>query len=216
MHQPTIDRRSFMAMAAALALPVPKSRRLAFQVFRNGTKVGEQTLHFIDAGNVLTVDNHVELKVALLTIPVFHYTAHIVEHWTDDQFRSATSTINDNGTPHQLFVERQAAGVMIEGNRTPQYHAPANALPLTYWNKAILKGPIINMQTGKSAVPAITKRGWFKLAAAPAGSVTAEDYQLVSRISIGKQPLSVYYDRETWSGLAFDHEGHIAYRPVIG
>ncbi|MCW8305719.1 DUF6134 family protein [Acidiphilium sp. PA] len=210
--QPSIDRRSFIAMAAAVAIPLPQGNRLSFDVFRNGSKVGEQHLRFIDAGDMLTVDNHVELKVGLLAIPLFRYTAHIVEHWRDEQFVSATSAINDNGTPYQLFVERQSSGVVIQGNRTPRYVAPANALPLTYWNKAMLRGPMINMQTGHTDTPRIAKLGWFKLPALPSGTVTAEQYKLTGPIR-----LSVYYDQKNiWSSLAFDHKGHITYKPVRG
>ena len=209
---PSIDRRSFIAMAAAVAIPLPRGNRLSFDVFRNGSKVGEQHLRFIDAGDMLTVDNHVELKVGLLAIPLFRYTAHIVEHWRDEQFVSATSAIDDNGTPHQLFVERQTSGVVIQGNRTPRYVAAANALPLTYWNKAMLNGPMINMQTGHTDTPTIAKIGWFKLPALPGGTVTAKQYKLTGPIR-----LSVYYDQKNiWSGLAFDHKGHITYKPVLG
>ncbi|MEE3501000.1 DUF6134 family protein [Acidiphilium acidophilum] len=212
MTSPSIDRRSLMAMAAAVAIPLPSGRRLEFEVFRNGAKVGTQRLRFIEAGDMLTVDNHVALRVSLLAIPVFHYTAHIVEHWRDGAFVSATSAINDNGTPHQLLVEKQATGVIVQGNKTPRYTAPPNALPLTYWNKAMLKGPMINMQTGHTDTPTIAKLGWFKLPALPSGTVTAEEYKLTGPIR-----LSVYYDqKETWSGLAFDHEGHITYKPIIG
>ncbi len=211
MH-PSIDRRSFMAMAAAFAIPLPSDNRLSFDVYRNGSKVGEQHLRFIDAGDMLTVDNHVELKVGLLSIPLFRYTAHIVEHWRDNAFVSATSAIDDNGTPHQLFVERQPDGIVIQGNNTPRYVAPATALPLTYWNKAMLKGPMINMQTGHTDTPSVAVVGWFKLPALPSGTITARQFKLTGPIR-----LSVYYDeKNTWSGLAFDHKGHISYKPVLG
>ncbi|MGC9270525.1 DUF6134 family protein [Acidiphilium sp.] len=210
--QASIDRRSFVAMAAAIALPLPRGDRLMFEVFRNGSKVGEQHLRFIRAGDMLTVDNYVELKVALLSIPVFRYAAHIVEHWRNNEFVSATSAVDDNGTQHQLIIEKQPGGVVIAGNDTPRYIAPPNALPLTYWNKAMLRGPMINMQTGHTDTPTITDRGWFKLPAAPSGTVTAQDYKLTGPIR-----LSVYYNQKNiWSGLAFDHKGHISYKPVIG
>lgn len=207
-----IDRRRFVAMAAAFALPLPGGDKLSFDVFRNGSKVGEQRLRFIHAGDILTVDNHVDLRVRLLDIPVFNYTAHIVEHWRDNAFVGATSVVDDNGTSHQLFIEKRSGGVVISGNKTPQYTAPANALPLTYWNKDILQGPMINMQTGHTDTPQIANIGWFKLPALPTGTVTAREYKLTGPIR-----LSVYYDQKNqWSGLAFDHKGHITYKPVLG
>jgi len=205
-------RRDFLTMAAVLALPVPKDDRLAFDVYRNGSRIGEQVLRFSRAGGRLTVNNHVELHVRLLAVRVFHYSAHIIEHWRDGGFLKATSAINDNGRKVDLRLDRQAGGVAVSGNRGKPYLAPKNALPLTYWNKAMLDGPMINMQTGHTDTPDITKVGWFRLKAEPSGTVTAAKYRLTGPIH-----LSVFYSpKGTWSGLDFDHEGQITYRPVIG
>lgn len=207
-----LGRRGILTMAAALALPVPRDDLLVFDVYRNGSKIGEQRLRFRRIGTRLRVDNHVDLHVVLLGIRVFHYSAHIVEHWESNTFRKATSAVNDDGTKINLLVERVADGIAISGNRRSRYVAPANALPLTYWNKAMLDGPMINMQTGHTDTPDVTKKGWFRLPAEPSGMVTAEEFRLTGPIR-----LAVYYNRaNTWSGLAFHHEGHITYRPVRG
>lgn len=220
MIETPIGRRGMFGLAAALALPMPEAlalpvpggNRLSFDIYRNGGKIGEQRLVFSRTGDALTVDNHVDLHVSLLAIPVFHYSAHIVEHWRKGAFRKATSEVDNDGTKISLLVAREANGVAISGNRIKRHVAPANALPLTYWNKAMLKGPMINMQTGHADTPSIAKEGWFKLPAEPSGSVTAEQYKLTGPIR-----LSIYYDQaDTWSGLAFHHKGHITYRPVLG
>lgn len=199
-------------MAAALALPVPQHDRLAFDVYRNGSKIGEQRLRFTRAGGRLRVDNHVALHVKLLAIPVFHYTAHIIEHWQDGAFHKASSVVDDDGRKIDLHLERRASGVAVSGNRVKPYVAPKDALPLTYWNKAMLDGPMINMQTGHTDTPDVTRVGWFKLQAEPSGTVTAAKYRLTGPIR-----LSVFYSpKGTWSGLDFERRGHITYRPVIG
>lgn len=196
--------------ATAVVLPIPKGQRLGFEVFRNGRKIGEQNLHFTRSGTALTVHNQVNLRVTLLDIPVFHYSGHITEHWRDSEFQKAESAINDNGTEHRLLVERQSGGIAVSGNHTKHYMAPPDALPLTYWNKAMLKGPMINMQTGHTDEPTVTSKGWFKLPTAAGGSVTAEQYKLSGSLDI-----SVYYDRNNqWEGIAFNHSGHITYRPM--
>lgn len=211
MFEATIGRRSILTMAASLALPVPKEDYLVFDVYRNGSRIGWQHVRFRQAGDWLRVDSRVALHVALLDVHVFHYHAHIVEHWRSNTFRSARSAVNDDGTKIDLSVERVSDGIAVSGNHCHRYIAPPDALPLTYWNKAMLDGPMINMQTGHADTPKITKEGWFRLPAEPSGAVTAMEYRLT-----GPLHFVVYYNRANiWSGLAFHHDGHITYRPVL-
>lgn len=224
-----MDRRRFIASSTALLplstwahrtmaagterapLPVPPGNRLSFAVFRNGTRIGTQTLRFTKTDDTVRVDNHVGLQVKLLDVVVFTYQAAITEHWMQGAFASAHSTINANGTLHRVQVERRASDVAISGNRIKPYSAPANALPLTYWNKVLLHGPMINMQTGHTDQPTINDLGWFALPTLPSGTVRAQAYKLS-----GSLHLTIYYDQNNrWQGLAFDHSGHITYEPIL-
>ncbi|MDD2876031.1 MAG: hypothetical protein PHT60_02255 [Acidiphilium sp.] len=85
--------------------------------------------------------------------------------------------------------------VMIGGNRVQRYTAPANALPLTDWSKAMLKGQIINMQTG------------------PIRLSVHYDRENVWQENVWQENV---WQENIWSGLAFDHKNHISDKPVIG
>lgn len=199
------------APARSAALPVPKSDHLVFDVYRNGSRIGQHKVSFHRDGPALRVESHLELHVSVVGIRLFHYKGRFVEHWHDGTFRSATSDIDDDGTKHVVNVKRVAQGVAISGNHIKSYVAPADALPLTYWNKQVLSGPMINLLTGHTDRPTVTKKGWFKWPAVPSGDVIAREYKLT-----GSLKLAVYYDRAgTWSGLSFHHRGHITYRPVL-
>ncbi len=223
-----MDRRRFIGAGAAIlpvyglvgranasdatqtTLPVPPSRELAFAVFRNGSRIGTQRLRFIETGDKLRIENDVHLQVKILDVVAFNYQATIIEHWAGGVFASAQSDINANGNRHRVMVKRQASGVAISGNKIKPYTAPATALPLTYWNKAVLRAPMINMQTGHTDHPTITDLGWFALPKLPSGTVRAEAYKLS-----GVLHLTIYYDQHNrWQGLAFDHSGHITYEPI--
>jgi hypothetical protein len=206
-----ITRRGLVGLAAAVALPVPKADRLAFDVYRNGSRIGRQVLTFHRSGPALTVETDVKLHVSVVGIRLFHYTGRIVEHWHGETFRSAESHINDNGTRHAVTAKREAQGIAVSGDRIKPYVAPPDALPLTYWNKQVLSGPMINLQTGHTDRPTVTAKGWFKWPAVPSGDVVAREYKLS-----GALKLAIYYDRAgRWSGLSFHHRGHITYRPVL-
>ncbi|MGC8531910.1 MAG: DUF6134 family protein [Acidiphilium sp.] len=206
-----LTRPALAADTANATLPVPASKRLAFAVFRNGTRIGEQVLQFVETGDHLRIDNHVTLQVKLLDVVMFNYRAAITEHWAQGEFAAAQSVIDANGTLHRVQVARRANGVAISGNLIKPYVAPPDALPLTYWNKALLKGPMINMQTGHTDHPTVTDLGWFALPTLPTGTVRAQAYKLS-----GSLHLTIYYDQQNrWQGLAFDHSGHITYEPIL-
>ena len=207
-----LNQRAAAQGVGGSKLPVPPSRQLAFAVFRNGARIGTQRLRFVETGDKLRIENVVHLQVKILDVVAFNYQATIIEHWTHGMFASAQSDINSNGTLHRVVVERHATGVAISGNKIKSYNAPANALPLTYWNKAGLHAPMINMQTGHTDHPTITDLGWFALPELPSGTIRARAYKLS-----GALHLTIYYDQQNrWQGLAFDHSGHITYEPIAG
>jgi hypothetical protein len=206
-----LTSRAMAADTAIAAQAVPASKRLAFAVFRNGTRIGQQTLQFSENGDHLRIDNHVTLQVKLLDVVMFNYRAAITEQWAHGVFAAAQSVIDANGTLHHVQAARQINGVAIRGNLIKPYLAPSDALPLTYWNKASLKCPMINMQTGHTDRPTVTDLGWFALPTLPTGTVRAQAYKLS-----GSLHLTIYYDQQNrWQGLAFDHSGHITYEPIV-
>ncbi len=206
-----LSRRGFIAMGAAFALPIPPSSALAFAVIRNGVKIGEQRLRFARNGAALTVHNHVELRVLFLAVPVFHYTMAVTEHWSGNNFVSAASQVNDDGKRLNVTVRREPDGVVIERTGKPAYRASSDALPFTHWNKAVIGGPLINMETGNTDHPHVAELGWYRLPTLPTGSITARRYRLT-----GPVRLSDYYDeRGIWAGLEFHHRGHIVYKKIV-
>ena len=69
-----------LLLAPGVALAAPS--RLAFQVFRNGTKVGEHVMAFSgdEANRVVTTDVAMTVKVG--PVPVYRYKHSAVERWS--------------------------------------------------------------------------------------------------------------------------------------
>jgi hypothetical protein len=207
----SMSRRGFAVMGTAFALPIPPADALRFAIFRNGTRIGEQRLNFTRTGSALTVQSQVELRVRILSVTVFRYAMEVVEHWSAGAFVSADSRVNKDGTRMRVAVRRDAEGVTIGRTGKPSYRAPANALPFTHWNRAVMRGPIIDMETGTTDHPHVAELGWYALPTLPAGTVIARRYQLS-----GTLQLSDYYDRQGfWAGLEFHHHGDILYRKIV-
>ena len=214
-----MDRRQFMAggcacalpaAAAAAVLPVPASGKIGFEVLRNGDRIGEHHLSFSGSGGDIDVAIEVGLLVKMMGIGVFSYAAHAVESWRGGAFQSLRSQVNDNGTQLQVRADRTKNGYSVESTRVPLYTAPPNMLPLTYWNKQMLNGTILNIQTGHTDVVTVTPGVWNSLPTAEGGNILARRYDIT-----GKLHLSVWYDQSNaWSGLEFHVKGDEAYRKI--
>lgn len=212
--------RLVSANAASLAgaLPVPPNGEIAFDVLRNGDVIGVQRLLFTTAGDTLSIANTVSLSVTIASIVIFRYELQATERWQGGVFQSLDSNINFNGDALQVHAEKVDGGYEVEGHNAdnpaknvPRYLAPPDTLPLTYWNKQMLSGTILNIQTAHSYKVHVASPGWDKLPTASGGTITAQRFDLT-----GKLVLSVWYDAAgSWAGLEFNKSGDISYRKHV-
>jgi len=141
--------------AAAFAMPIiPSGKQLGFKVLRNGTVIGEHHLNFSGTAENPIVDINIALAVKFAGITVFTYALTARETWEDGGFSHVHSTINNNGAMLEVEAHKVADGYLVTGTNHsdpskswPQYTAPPDTLPLTYWNKQMLNGNILNIQT---------------------------------------------------------------------
>jgi hypothetical protein len=208
-----IGRRGLMIGGVALtalpvrafgaALPVPAGNRLAFDVVRNGSKLGKHVLTFEPAGDALTVRIAVDLAYKIGFITLYHYTHRATELWQGGQVVTIQTTTDDNGDKNTVTAHREAAGLYVQGTKAPRYLAPADALPGTHWNKAQLDGPWINTQDGRLMHPKVTPTGIVSIPGAGGGTVRANRY-----VVSGDVQMETFYDAHSaWAGLAFKKDG---------
>lgn len=148
-----IDRRFLLAGGLAafpgLALAAtPASRRLAFSVLRNGTKIGEHVMSFSGDPTSPTVTTDVRMAVKLGPVPVFRYRHHAVERWTGGRFTGLETTTDSNGKAERVSARRTETGVVIETAKG-RIIGPAGVRPFTHWNPEVFAGPLFNPQEGK-------------------------------------------------------------------
>ena len=206
-----IGRRAFLASGAAgLALPwlgpraaraalsgIPSDGKVAFKVMRKGAHIGEHSLTFSQDGDMLTVTTDVRITVHIGPVPVYHHTQHCVERWKGDRFISLDSTTHSNIGHDVVTVRRMADGVHIEPASGAAYIAPAEALPLTHWNRFAYQGPLFEPQNGKLLKETLVARGDDMIAAADGSMIK------VTRWSVtGDGVMDDYYDAGgVWAGL---------------
>ena len=149
-----LPRRGLILGAAALVL-TPRVAfaapgKLAFAVYRNGTKIGEHEVSISgdEANPVATAEVQMTVKVG--PVPVFKYHHRATERWRGGQFASIETWTDQSGKkPLHVVAQATPGGVMIEGGVAGPQKGPANAAPLTHWNTAAFSRPLFNQQEGK-------------------------------------------------------------------
>ena len=148
-----IARRELILGGAGLAL-VPGAalaalpNKLAFQVFRNGTKVGEHQVVFTGDDSLRTATTDVLMTVKVGPVPVYKYKHQAIEKWADGKWVSAEATTNDNGKMKKVVAKAMPGYVQISGP-AGAVRGPADALPLSHWNQGSFGKPLFNQQEGK-------------------------------------------------------------------
>jgi len=226
-----MQRRGFLACAGATAiagpvladtstvgLPVPPGNQIAFKVFRNGSEVGEHHMSFTQNGDELDIATNFTFVVTIAGIAVYRYALLAVEKWSGGVFQAANSTVNNNGDHIEVHAHKIPSGYDVVGiNHTtpaksyPEYTAPPNTMPLTYWNAAMLDGTVLNLATAHSYPPIVHSPGWDNLPDASGGTILAQRFDVT-----GKLRLSVWYDQmKQWAGLQFSLKGDWNYEKIV-
>jgi len=182
------------------SLPIPTSRAIAFRLMRHGSPIGTHTLNFIVTGDRLDVDIAVDVVLYFGPIPLVRYTHHATESWQGSRLAGLHGHTNRNGTEMWMSAHRVEAGLWVEGSGTKPYIAPEDALPTTYWNMRMLRGPMIGTQDGGLVHPKVTEGGVQPVRLGSGQQTDATHYTLS-----GDLDLQLWYDVvERWVGMRFE------------
>ncbi|WP_419759070.1 DUF6134 family protein [Acidisoma sp.] len=184
----------------AFAQTVPPGGRLAFNIIRHGSVIGQETLTFQQEGSRLTVFVDVSIRVTLAMIPVYRLHHHETESWEDGQLLSFAATTIKNGSHYYAQGWRNGSQFMARGSARPDtYVAPRNALPTSQWNHAMLNGPMINTQDGKLMHPVVTDLGPAGVKLADGSAIRANRYHVSGDLHFD----TFFDDSLNWVGLSF-------------
>lgn len=184
------------AAAAGAIVGVPPNGQLLFNVFRNDSQIGTHRVTFQTAGSALTVRIAVDFKVGLGPIALFRYTMDTTEQWQGGRLVSATSTVDNDGKPESMSAKLQGDALAVQGSKSGDYVAPPGAILATHWNRAELKGPMINPENGELMHFTIVDKGSDQIKVGES-SIAATHYALT-----GPATIDLWYDKASvWSGL---------------
>ncbi|MCB8879014.1 hypothetical protein ACELLULO517_02120 [Acidisoma cellulosilytica] len=191
---------ALLATGSARAQVVPPSGQLAFDLIREGSHIGRETVRFEQSGNRLTATVDVSIRVTLAMIPVYRLHHHETETWDNGRLLSFAATTQKNG--RNFYAQGWQAGdnLMVRGTAHPEgYQAPPGALPTSQWNHDMLRGPMINTEDGRLMHPTVTSAGDSQVALADGRKIPARQFN-----ARGDLHFDTYFS-ETWEwvGLSF-------------
>ena len=208
-----IGRREILAGGMSRAAFAPPAT-LAFDVLRDGTRIGRHALSFQGSGGMLSVAIAVDIVVTLGPVTLYRYTARGVETWRGDVFQSLDNSTDRNGKTVRLRAARTADGVAVDVEGAARVKFPAEAIPLTHWNILCTRRPLFNPEDGTNFDYRCEPRGTETIALADGSGLRAAHFAFV-----GKKGLEDWYDdRSVWAGLktAGSDGSRIEYRRVAG
>ncbi len=222
---PLISRRAVLAaplllVAAAPALPVPQGNRLAFAIYRKGSRIGTHTIDFTGDQHLLDVRITVDIKVDFGPIVFFHYALRGLEEWRDGELVHAASNTNDDGEMRYARATRNGDRLDVRGSSTQPYMAPPGSVPGSHWNSAEIHHPMINAENGELMQITTVDKGMESVPDDAGHPIAARHYALTWQI--GDQPprgLDLWYEPSgIWASLsAVAKDGSvIVYRRTVG
>ncbi|MCW9003529.1 MAG: DUF6134 family protein, partial [Rhodospirillales bacterium] len=128
-----------MAWAANPAAAMPES--LEYVMLKEGEPVGSHRFDFRRDGDALQV-NVVSTSRAKVLFMNFTYDHERTEVWKGGRLVALTSKTDDDGTPHEVAMKAGDVGLDVVADGKAET-LPADALPITLWNTAILEKNVL-------------------------------------------------------------------------
>jgi hypothetical protein len=126
------------------------ARTLAFDVFLDERRIGEQQFALYPTATGLRMETRARFEVKLLRITAFSYEHRNVEQWRGGCLASIESVTDSNGTPYRVSGRLQQDGLRLDGTNGGQ-PLPGCVGTFSYWDREQLVGRerLLNSQTGE-------------------------------------------------------------------
>lgn len=193
-----------LAPLAAHATPWKPAHgdRLEFEVLRDGGPLGYHRVTFARAGDSLTVETDVELKVTFGPLTFFEYIHDVTETYIGGKLVWVGSRTKSEGKWKTLSAQAVSGGLKV-ASEAFNGMLTGRVIPSTHWNEEEMKqAAMFSTETGEMLPMKVTDRGLEKVKTG-AGMIDARRYDVVSELTA-----SFWYDAQgRWVKCAFEAEG---------
>jgi hypothetical protein len=135
-----------LAPAAAGTLPPD----LAFDIHRNGEKIGEHRVGFTPTPGGKRVTSQIDVAVKVAFVTAYRYAQVGEDEWQDGVLVATRIRTNDDGKETLVSAEAQKGQLVVSGP-TGGHTLPLGAMTdLNFWNQAITRQPrLIDSQSAE-------------------------------------------------------------------
>lgn len=201
----------WIAVAAALLLsPAAYAQpwqpangdKLEFDVLRDGGAFGTHIVKFSRAGETLTVDTDVELKVSFGPLTLFEYIHDVTEKYTGGKLTWVGSRTKNEGKWKTLSLQAAQGGFKVTGEAFKGL-LTGTVIPSTHWNRDEMTLPaMFSTETGEMMPMTVKDRG-LEVIKAGGASIEARRFDVDSELDA-----SFWYDAQgRWVKCAFETQG---------
>lgn len=176
--------------------------RLVSDVYRDGGKFGSHVVAFKRAGDALTVDTDIELRVSLGPVTLFHYVHDATEQWANGALFAVRARTKTDGKWAALAADATADGLRIAGKAFSGV-VPGAVIPSTHWNSTQMKqAAMLSTGTGEMLPMQVIDQGVERIRTST-GEIEARRVLVKSQMDA-----TFWYDAEgRWVKCAFKARG---------
>ncbi len=171
---------------------------IAFDIYRNGDLIGEQTVDFKKAedGLAVNIDFHLKIKALYITFYKMTYTSKSL--WKGDQLVALSTRTDRNGKITTVTADSEKGELVVKGPEGTA-SAPLGIYPTNHWNAGVIASKqIVNTINGHINDVQLVSKG-VEQVQTERGSVAATHYKYEGEIKN-----DVWYDAQgRWLHMQF-------------
>jgi Family of unknown function (DUF6134) len=142
-----------LAISPVAAEPVPSLTPVSdthfFDILRDGSKIGTETVEIDKTGDTTNVKFTTHISVVVMFIQAYHFEHSATETWTGGKFVSYKSYTDDNGTKHNVSAVANNDKLELDVDGTHSEAAP-DLVPASWWNKDFVnRTDMLDAETGR-------------------------------------------------------------------
>jgi hypothetical protein len=155
-----------LALFALLIMPARAENQPAaakthrvYDVTREGSNIGTETVDVERQGDTTTVKIKSDISVKVMFIEAYRYEHSCNEVWKSEQLVAFKSHTNDNGTKHAIEVTAADGklSMVADGKHS---ELPKTAAPVNFWGKEVIRHlDVFEPDTGKRLLLKVTDVG---------------------------------------------------------
>ncbi len=190
---------SFTSLSAASGPHSLYGDKIAFDVMRSGTVVGQHITRFREEEDTLVVTSETKIDISFLFVPLYEFDYRAVEKWQEEKLISLDINFSDGGDKTAFNVRREGDVLKVKKEGL-SIDMQGDIISTNHWNSNVLRDQkVLNSLTGNLNAVTIKEIGKEEIQVTE-GTLAATRYDYSGDL----RDISVWYDdKGRWVKLRF-------------